>query len=251
MQLLGVGRTAEVFEFGEDRVVKLDRVEFQGLSEYEASVLHKLAHRNLPLPREFGTVQIDGRQGVVLERFYGPLLTDVIRDHENLQALADEFVEMHFSLSREQIAGIPSLNDRLVAEVSRSGLPGAVIDELTSSLTRDTSPKGLCHFDLHPDNVIVSAEGMKIIDWLNVGMGSTHADFARTLLLRIGTTDHHIKDFMIHVKRLGQDRREIADEELHMWTRVVAAARMSEGFDQQHIAFLRDIALGVNSFHAE
>lgn len=244
MQLIGVGRTAEVFEFSEGQVVKLDRIEFQGLSDYEASVLRKLAHRNLPLPREFGTVQIDGRHGVVLERFYGPLLTELIQAHSDLQALADEFVELHFSLSREQIAGISSLNDRLIGEVSRSGLPGEVINELTSYLTSNTSPNGLCHFDLHPDNVIVSPEGMKIIDWLNVGMGSTHADFARTLLLRIGTTDHRIKEFMIHVKRLGQDRREIADEELQMWTRVVAVARMSEGFDQQQIAFLRDIALG-------
>jgi len=244
MQLLGVGRTAEVFEFGVDRVVKLDRIEFQGLCEYEASVLRKLANRDLSVPREFGTVQIEGRYGVVLERFYGPLLSDVIRTHSNLQALAGEFVEVHLSLSRELIDGIPSLNDRLMAEVSRSGLPGAAIEELTSYLIRNTSPKGLCHFDLHPDNVIVSPEGMKIIDWLNVGMGSTHADFARTLLLRIGTTDRHIKEFMIHVKRLGQERREVGDEELHMWTRVVAAARMSEGFDEQHIAFLRGIALG-------
>lgn len=244
MQLIGVGRTAEVFEFSESQVVKLDRIEFQGLSEYEASVLHKLAHRNLPLPREFGTVQIEGRQGVVLERFYGTLLTELIQTHSNLQALADEFVELHFSLSREQVAGIPSLDDRLIGEVSRSGLPGEVIGELTSYLTSSSSPKGLCHFDLHPDNVIVSPAGMKIIDWLNVGMGSTHADFARTLLLRIGTTDHRIREFMIHVKRLGQGRREIADEELQTWTRVVAAARMSEGFDQQQIAFLRDIALG-------
>lgn len=244
MQLIGVGRTAEVFEFGEGQVVKLDRIEFQGLSEYEASVLHKLAHRNLPLPREFGTVQIEGRRGVVLERFYGPLLTELIQTHSNLQVLADEFVELHFSLSREQVAGIPSLDDRLIGEVSRSGLPGEVIGELTSYLISSSSPEGLCHFDLHPDNVIISPAGMKIIDWLNVGMGSTHADFARTLLLRIGTTDHRIREFMMHVKQLGQGRREIADEEILMWIRVVAAARMSEGFDQQQIAFLRDIALG-------
>lgn len=244
MQLIGVGRTAEVFEFSEGQVVKLDRTEFQGLSEYEASALRKLAHRKLPLPREFGTVRIEGRQGVVLERFYGPSLTELIQAHSNLQALADEFVELHFSLSREQVAGIPSLDDRLIGEVSRSGLPGEVIGELTSYLISSSSPKGLCHFDLHPDNVIVSPAGMKIIDWLNVGMGSTHADFARTLLLRVGTTDHRIREFMIHVERLGQGRREIADEELKMWIRVVAAARMSEGFDQQQIAFLKDVALG-------
>lgn len=83
------------------------------------------------------------------------------------------------------------------------------------------------------------------IDWLTVGMGSTHADFAHTLSLSVGTTDRHIEEFMIHVKRLGQERRAIGDEELHMWTRV-AAARMSEGFDEQYIAFPRGIALGVN-----
>lgn len=39
MELVAVGRTAEVFAYGGGRVVKLDRPEWNGLSHYEAGVV--------------------------------------------------------------------------------------------------------------------------------------------------------------------------------------------------------------------
>ena len=39
VELVAVGRTAEVFVYGDGRVVKLDRPEWNGLSHYEAGVV--------------------------------------------------------------------------------------------------------------------------------------------------------------------------------------------------------------------
>ena len=48
MELLGEGRTAEVFAYGEGLVLKLDRPDWNGLSAFEATVLEALADAGLP-----------------------------------------------------------------------------------------------------------------------------------------------------------------------------------------------------------
>ena len=51
MELLAEGRTAEVFAYGEGRVLKLDRPDWNGLSAFEATVLAALADAGLPVAR--------------------------------------------------------------------------------------------------------------------------------------------------------------------------------------------------------
>lgn len=104
---------------------------------------------------------------------------------------------------------------------------------------------GVCHFDLHPDNVIVTPDGWRVIDWLNVGMGPTAADFARTLLLRSDPPDPRMATFMHHVRIIGSERRGLGDADLAMWIRVVAAARTSEGFVGEYVERMRSIAMGA------
>ena len=74
MELLAEGRTAEVFAYGEGRVLKLDRPDWNGLSVFEATVLEELADAGIAVARPHGTVTVDGRSGVVLSRVDGPSL---------------------------------------------------------------------------------------------------------------------------------------------------------------------------------
>ncbi len=78
MELLAEGRTAEVFAYGEGRVLKLDRPEWNGLSVFEATVLEALADAGIGVARPHGTVTVDGRSGVVLSRVDGPSLLEVL-----------------------------------------------------------------------------------------------------------------------------------------------------------------------------
>ena len=48
MELLAEGRTAQVFAYGEGRVLKLDRPEWNGLSVFEATVLATSGGRRPP-----------------------------------------------------------------------------------------------------------------------------------------------------------------------------------------------------------
>jgi hypothetical protein len=51
VELLASGRTAEVFFWGAGRVLKLDRLEWNGLSEMEAAALAMLAEAGVRAPR--------------------------------------------------------------------------------------------------------------------------------------------------------------------------------------------------------
>ena len=101
----------------------------------------------------------------------------------------------------------------------------------------------MCHFDFHADNVIVTESGWKVIDWLTAASGPPIADFARSLLLRADSTDDHSVEFMTHVRRQGIRRRGLNPDEVDAWTRIVAAARLSEGFTGDYASRLRTIAL--------
>ena len=53
----------------------------------------------------------------------------------------------------------------------------------------ETLPNGnaLCHFDVHPGQVLITAKGPVIIDWMTAYQGHPLADVARTcIILRVG-----------------------------------------------------------------
>jgi hypothetical protein len=63
---IGLGRTAEVFAYGDDRVIKLLRPGFHDrLGEIEAEVATTVAAAGVAAPHFEGTLRIDGRFGLI------------------------------------------------------------------------------------------------------------------------------------------------------------------------------------------
>jgi thiamine kinase len=244
VELVATGRTAEVFALGDDRVLKLDRLEWNGVSHFEADVVKTACAAGLPVPEVYETVTIDGRHGIVLERFHGPSLTELLATGGDVERLAQHFVELHQRLQVGSLPGLPDLVARLDDEVKRSGLPAGLCDELGESLAvlAHGAASRLCHFDLHPDNVIVTDHRWVVIDWLTAANGPAIADLARTLLLRANATDPVMGAFVAAVRRQACDRRAIDDASVRSWTRVLAAARLAEGFKGPYADWLATIA---------
>ena len=246
-ELIGEGRMAQVFALDDHTVVKLDRPEFNGIAGHEAALLQGLALAAVPVPEVVGTVTFDGRTGFVMERLHGPPLIELIVGKANVLRLAEEFVELHLSLHSTVSTGAPQLLPRLVAEIEQSDLPAATAGELLGWLGRAGGEVGLCHFDLHPANIIVTRSGWRVIDWLGAAVGPPTADFARTLLLGADFTEGRAGEFMRHVRTIGAKRRALDDSEVDMWVRIMAAARLAEGFTGAYADRLRAIAMGSPS----
>jgi len=246
VELLASGRTAEVFVWDDGRVLKLDRPEWNGLAAMEASALATVTAAGVPAPRPYETVMVDGRHGVVMDRIDGPILSDVIAAASDLDALAVTWTELHQSLNARVVLGLPDLVAGLANSIRMSRLPPVLVDELLSLLEGlDDGTRHLCHFDLHPSNVIVSADGWIVIDWMLASSGPPEADFARTVLLDPpGSTAAHGR-FMDIVRRMGVEARGTDQAHLDAWIRVVAAARLAEGFEGEHAEYLTAIASGA------
>jgi hypothetical protein len=248
VELLAQGRTAEVFAYGDGRVLKLDRPEWNGLSAYEETVLVGLADAGLPVARPHGTVVVDGRRGLVLDRVDGPSLREVVAaaGPEEVDRLAGHFAALQLRCNVTVLGGLPDLVSRLRAEIDAGVRDVALRSELVALLRAgDDGGRGVCHYDFHPSNVLVGAAGWVVIDWITVAAGPSVADLARTLVLGGRQPDGPVRRFQRAVRREGQARRGLGDDALDDWVRVAAGARVAEGFEGEERAWLLRVARGA------
>jgi aminoglycoside phosphotransferase (APT) family kinase protein len=239
---------SEVFALDDGRVVKLDRPEWNGVAAFESDVLARAAAAGLPVPASHGVVTIDGRSGVVMERIEGTTLRAVLEvepGEPELLALAMRFIDLQLEINLTELEGLPDLVTRLGQELPQSGLPDPLIDELTELLGQlDDGRRGVCHFDFHPNNVLVSPDGWIVIDWLTVAAGPPMADLARTLVLRGDGAVPPMYEFMQAVRRHSLAKRQVDEATCDAWVRVVAGARLAEGFEGDYADWLRELADG-------
>jgi aminoglycoside phosphotransferase (APT) family kinase protein len=234
---------AEVFAYGDGLVVKLDRPEWSGVSAFESDVLEKAAAAGLPVARSHGVVTIDGRCGVVLDRIDGISLRELLNrqpGEPEVLARAEQFVRLQMAINATVIDGFPDLVTRLGDELTQSGLPAPLAGELAELLAAlDDSQRRVCHFDFHPENVLVGRDGWVVIDWLAVA-----ASLARTLILWGAFTVPPLYEFMQAVRRHGLVERQVTDADCDGWVRVLAGARLAEGFEGDYAEWLGELAKG-------
>ncbi|MFY4721331.1 phosphotransferase family protein [Streptomyces sp. LaBMicrA B280] len=149
-KLLGSGRTADIYEIDGAWVLRRDR-EGWGDAAAEAAVMTYVRRHGYPVPRVRPT---GSRTELVLERLSGPTL---------LAALVEGRVD-----PAEAGALLAGLLRRLHA------LPG-----------RDPADPGarVLHLDLHPDNVMLTPDGPRVIDWSNARDGHPGLDWGMSAVI--------------------------------------------------------------------
>jgi aminoglycoside phosphotransferase (APT) family kinase protein len=245
---------AEVFAYGDGTVVKLDRPEWSGVSAFESDVIGRVGAVGIPVAHSHGVVEIEGRCGVVLDRVEGRSLGQVLMatdDVAGIVDMAERFTALQSLINATSVDVLPDLVTRLREELVVSGLAPDLADELTHLLERlDDSSRRVCHFDFHPLNVLVGPAGWVVIDWLTVAVGPPLADLARTLVLWGQWTEPPVSVFMRAVRRLGLAARGADEADCDAWVRVVAGARLAEGFEGDQAAWLRRVAAGEIRLYA-
>ena len=183
---IGRGYIAEVFAYGEDRVLKLlfdeDGAE---AAEREAHITTAAVEAGLSAPRIWETLAVNGRPGIVMERVEGATMmrwgtTFPWRIYTGAKMMARLHAEVHSKAGED----IPDLRDRLrrgieESEAVEEDLRGPALERLESLPDGDR----ICHGDFHPDNLIMTKAGPVIIDWEFGARGVPEADIARTVVL--------------------------------------------------------------------
>lgn len=97
---IGQGYTAEVYEYGADKILKLYR---QGMPdaacqrEFEAT--KNIGRSFAASPKAFEMLRIDGRMGAVYEKIAGATMLNVmLRRILRLRAYSRELAQIHFSI---------------------------------------------------------------------------------------------------------------------------------------------------------
>ncbi|MFE7622096.1 phosphotransferase [Streptomyces sp. NPDC057509] len=151
-QLLGSGRDADVYELDEAWVLRRYRAGMD--ASRELPVMSYLSASGYPVPR-LGPQPPSARPGdLVLQRLHGPtmlesLLSGAVGAEEGAALLAGLLADLHTVPARLS----PDPEDRVL------------------------------HLDLHPDNVILTADGPVVIDWSNTEEGTPALDRAMSALI--------------------------------------------------------------------
>jgi uncharacterized protein (TIGR02172 family) len=254
-----VGRTAEVHAWGEGRVVKLLRPGVpDGEGEHEARAAARVTAAGLAAPRLLGTTRVDGRFGLVYERVEGPSMVAVVTEHpERAPELAHGLAELHAAMHAQPGGDLPDASEALRRAIRRTGawVGSEVRDAALARLEALPAAMALVHGDLHPGNVLMTANGPMVIDWLTAGSGPPLADVARTLFLLTGTVlgddiprEHHalVEELRHRFADAYLERyralRPVDDGELRAWKLPILVARLVEEVVGEDVTLREQIA---------
>lgn len=242
-KLIGQGRTAEVFDIGSNKILKLFRNNMPKeffMQEYKVSV--DIRKKLDFVPKVHEVLEIDNRVGIIYEKISGMTMMKLIalkpwKVNEEGKRLAN----LHKSIQVEVDFELENINKRLKDNILKTELLTVDIKaELFEYI--DKLPQGniLCHGDFHPDNIIVTKNKEVVIDWMTATKGNKFADIARTcVMLRFGEVPN--KSF-IETKIINFGRNKLYEaylnhyvkisgathEEIRMWELPIAAARLVE-----------------------
>jgi uncharacterized protein (TIGR02172 family) len=185
--LIGTGRTAEVYAWGDERILKLYQDWMPDISiEWEFAITRRAREAGLPVPAAEEIVRVDRRSGIVFERIHGiSMLADLQARPGAILSLSRLLAELH---ARMHACSLPPDTNSQRKQIERGiefgkGLSEPEKQTILGILARLPEGNVVCHGDFHPDNVLMTEHGPVIIDWMNGTRGHPLGDVARTALL--------------------------------------------------------------------
>ena len=245
-ELIGEGRTAQVFGFGEGRAVKLMREGFGSAAlRLEAEKAAAAVKVGAPAPAVLGPIELEGRPGVIFERVDGPSMLGELVSGADAREMAKASADLHVRLFDCHTGGLPDVKELLAERIDEaSGLSPNERHLAKQRLLLLPDGDSVLHGDFHPGNIHLTQDGPVLIDWIDSSRGSPSADVARTLLLvsdsalpldipnreeLVGVVNRFRRAYFAQIT----GRRGLEAEAIEAWALPVAAARLSEGITHQ------------------
>jgi len=167
---IGEGAMADIHAWAPGQVVKLFKSGVsRRLSRHEARMTRAVFAASGPAPEVLDEVTLEGRFGIVLPRLDGPTLLQHYRSgaitFEQAGAiLATLALSVHKTPPPPEVPFLRDLIDALL-QASGDTIAKHIATGIPTLFERLRPGDGLCHVDLHPENVIMTAGGPRLIDW--------------------------------------------------------------------------------------
>ena len=256
---IAYGRTAEIYAWGEDQVLKLfyDWFSLEDI-EYEARIGWVVHASGAPAPAVGKLVRVNGRNGLLYQRIHGENMFEHLqRKPWRVMACARQTASLLTELHRSTLRmDIPAQRGRLEHKLRQAAaLPDRLRHKALANLEKLPDGNSICHGDLHPGNILLTAEGGTIIDWIDATRGNPLADLARSTILALGAAASNqvpnqalksfVRLFQATVVREYFRREPGGEAEYHRWLPVVAAARLSEQIPELEAWLLAQAEAGL------
>jgi uncharacterized protein (TIGR02172 family) len=252
---LAIGRTAEVYPWKENKIIKLffERLPLDFV-QFEHKVSKLVESADLHVPKVFEIIEVKGRYGIVFEFVKGEtMLQALLSNPFKLKSYAHQLAEQHISIHKIETSELPSQRQFLVKRIrSLDIITAKEKEEILKILDDLPDDNRLCHDDFHPDNIILTTKGPIIIDWPNSSRGNPLADVMMTsLILKLGSPPAGLKTRII--VRIMQSRFQKAylknyfqlssynRQQLKLWELPIAAARLADEIPEEEVQLLKII----------
>jgi len=252
---IGEGRTAEVYDLGDDRVLKLLREGLPtGWLEAEADKTASVQRSGAPAPRVHGPREVGYRVGYVFDRARGKkMLTRIKRSPQRVRHWGHMLGDIHARILGCGCSDLPDVKEVLAWKIVRAdALRSQEKAAARDALIRLPDGDKVLHGDFHPDNVFVDGDDVTVIDWVDACCGDPAADIARTAWLLSPAV---IAGEMVvrRAARLLSDAvrgaylsrilsaAERTRSDIMAWKLPVAAARLSEGIEYEEKALVGEV----------
>jgi aminoglycoside phosphotransferase (APT) family kinase protein len=232
---LAAGRSADVYAWGDDYVLKLFQPGFPlAYIALELKNARSARALGIPTPSDAGHVEWRERSGIVFERVDGPTVYELLQTGAQTTAqLGRTFFDIQQSIHRCNFSELMPIQAKLAGRIRLAKrLPQTLRGEAIDALQRAPLSDTVCHGDFHPMNVIMAASGPVVIDWMDMSRGNPAIDVMQTLLyLRFGrgreinqaTRYEFLDAYLERCREVWSGRME----QLQHWQRPLAVARMS------------------------
>ncbi len=259
--LLAEGRTAEIFAWGENQALKLLRPGFSPDAIHTEAAKTRAVHQTgFTVPAVGEMVEVDGRQGILFERIEGvSMLHGLVNRPWTVVRVSRQLAQLHAEMHACSAPALPPQRKRMESKIKRAArlsdeVKGAVLEVLAQLPEGDS----VCHGDFHPDNILLTARGPVIIDWIDATQGNPLADVARTLLLVTGGAlppempRRWVFTLIRRIFRrvyLGRyfQLRPGGQDQLASWALPVAAGRLDEGIAEEEENLVTRVEAGLRA----
>jgi uncharacterized protein (TIGR02172 family) len=258
---IAFGRTAEIYPWQDGKILKLyyDWCP-RNWVEYEARLAQAVVEGGIPSPKAGEIIEIHNRRGLVYERVEGASMLVEMNSHPwRILYYSRLLAELQVRIHQLRIPSLPAYREELKSAILKT----TYLDEplrKKALLSLESLPEGevVCHGDFHPGNVLMTAKGPVVIDWMTATRGDPWADVARTsLLITIGPRGARqmvsagllLGLKLAHWIYLNRYRALSPDPEglFERWLPVMAAARLNEDIPPEREALLQIVRKAFDS----
>jgi len=243
-QLIGSGMTAEVFEWDNDKILKLyyDWIKTDFIKS-EAEICKAIYQAGIPSPAIYEILDKEGRIGITFQKIIGSSMLKLIEEKPwYIFKFARQMAKLQVKIHSHSIDKLSPQKEIFINKITKSSsILGDRQKKILDYLERLPRDNNVCHGDFHPDNILVTQEDMIAIDWTNAYAGNQLSDVARTCIMittpfmpsgisRIIVLFSKLLKKLLYLTYLKEYIKlsKVKLKDIDAWMLPVAAARLSE-----------------------